>query len=360
MKIIIVLCVTMLCIESRIRRGNDDPFSSEEYYKKLASQKLELLKNEIYSNTQNQGFYDIFTSLKLLFQSNMPTFSHIGDGLPPGRKKLTHSEGVAATCEIEFFKDSNKYTGLFSEVKLKNAIIRFSTAKNYSTWLWKKNAKNAYDNFVPGVAIKVLIDGRHSINTQCMSCSMGQTSYNFFKETFTTSFDIGENESFVINKLGERFSEVSKYVTSIGFKEWSQYKSDGSQVKGEISYPFRLDFIANEDVKKMFKDDYSEANDFKTILKSLEPGTPIFTIFAIDKPGCAPVKIGSITLSSTPTTSKFGDRNLFFRHSKVEDDDVNSHSNFGKYRDSFETTRIGKENPQGIYKCPFLSNKKFK
>ena len=56
---------------------------------------------------------------------------------------------------------------------------------------------------------------------------------------------------------------------------------------------------------------------------SIPTGTTLYKVFALDKPlelGGTELEIAELVLSSPPTTSRWGDQHLFFRHQTMQDD----------------------------------------
>lgn len=149
--------------------------------------------------------------------------------------------------------------------------------------------------------------------------TMGQKSWNFFKNTFTNNFKVNENPDIMNILLAQKFCLVTNSITAVGLKGISSYNEDG-KAENNIVFPFRLEFIPNPDLKLLFSDNFTL--DYKDILMNIQPGTLIYTVYAIDEPGCEPEKIGEIITKSEFTTSRFSDEHLFFRHGLVDEDDL--------------------------------------
>jgi hypothetical protein len=79
------------------------------------------------------------------------SFTQASDEMPKNREKLIHTYGSAAKVELKIFPNST-YTGIFKTGGV--GIARLSVAKQDKT------------NFIPGMALKVLIDGQRSQNFQ--------------------------------------------------------------------------------------------------------------------------------------------------------------------------------------------------
>ena len=108
---------------------------------------------------------------KLFLKSYLlPAFNHTSDELPEGRKRLIHEFGSVA--KVKWIpSDHSPFTGLFSTGGL--GLIRVSLA-------------TLGDPYIPGLALKILIDGAPSVNFHVMYSLDGQGSNrNFFFNTFS-------------------------------------------------------------------------------------------------------------------------------------------------------------------------------
>lgn len=338
-QIIVLLCLASIAVSEHY-------FNSQSYINLTAEEKYKLLLNEILKDQTPQGYFSGFTNAGLLLQDNWPTMTWLGDVLPEGRKKLIHSEGVIAGCEINF-KNSG-YSGVFSE-NLKYNFIRFSAASAYDTS--KSTAEGAFNNFTPGIALKVLESHRPSVNLVAMYDTTFQGSWSPFEHVFSNMFDVYEKTPFAKQLVARAFSKITNNISSVGLKEWAQYTSDGNRVpEKKVKYPFRLFFKPTKVVIELFKKQFTQ--DYKTILKTIKPGTVIYEIEAEEYPGCQTKKIGEIVLRMLFTTSHFADRLMFFRHLLVDDDDMGEHINNKKFRDYYGFFGLSKkEDSRG--KCPF-------
>lgn len=342
-KAIVLLCVCAFATSENF-------FNSASYLSKSAKDKHKLLVDEINKNPTPQGYFSGLQNVAVLVQDNWPTMNWVGDALPEGRKKLIHSEGVVAPCEVHFNIDSG-YSGLFKE-NLPYSIIRPSAASAYD--VTKSSKEGAFNNFTPGFALKVLVDGRHSENLVAMYDTTFQGSWDFFEHTFSNSFDVYEDTPFAKNLVARSFSKITNYISSVGLREWAEYNSDGTAVpKSQVKFPFRLFFEPSKDVKGLFKPYYT--SDYKTILKSIPKGTIIYVIKAQEAPGCEIKEIGYIKLSEALTTSEFGDRVLFFRHLLIDLDNEGERKSHKDYRDYYGFFGLSKKK-DAKGKCPFFSS----
>ena len=82
---------------------------------------------------------------------------------------------------------------------------------------------------------------------------------------------------------------------------------------------------------------------------SIPSETVLYKVFALDKPvelGGSETEIAELVLTSSPTTTRWGDQHLFFRHQTVEDD-TSMNPAWSQYLDKWEKP--------AIQTCPSLS-----
>ena len=82
---------------------------------------------------------------------------------------------------------------------------------------------------------------------------------------------------------------------------------------------------------------------------TIPSGTILYRVLAQDRPlelGGSETEIAELVLTSPPTTSKWGDQHLFFRHQTMEDD-ISLQPSWSQYLDQWEYL--------GVQTCPSLS-----
>lgn len=340
---LMIMAVSSRNIEQTYRDGGY--FSSKAYLRKTANEKMVELWNAINEDHSVHGFYSALKVAKILLECLEPTFEHLGDDFPEGREKLIHTKGVISKCDFKIYdNDNNKYTGFLKEGST-NCLIRLSAASAYKTD--NGSPDGAHDNFVPGMAIKILVDGEPSVNFVAMHSTSGQRSWNFFEHPFTNSFQIDPDSSLQKVLLARRFRKITSWISSVGISEFAIYKESG-KINGRPNYPFRLELIPTSEVKDLSKKYYTE--DFVTILKRIPVGTTIWKLAAYDKPDCEPTIFGEVINTTEFVTSLFSDIKLFFRHQLVDEDDKenkriydassfrDSYGFFGLYEGTAQTT----------------------
>ena len=176
----------------------------------------------------------------------------------------------------------------------------------------------------------------------------------YFKNNFTNNFRVNFHQDPVNKKISEAFAKVTTWLSGVGLKGISSYHENRDQVSSP-EYPFRLNFVPNPELSSIFKDEFTE--DYKDIIvKNLPSGTLLYEVFAVDEPLCEGVKIGELVSNSEFTTSTFGDKNLFFRHALLDEDDFDKPKRM-EARDFFtpELGQVDGTEPRfaPTKKCPF-------
>ena len=163
-----------------------------------AKSKQEILWNNSTSTlysvlpTGNPGVIESLSLLSSKFL--LPSFTHVSDEIPRGRKKLLHTYGSVA--KVRWVPVGNhSYTGLFDSGAV--GIARLSLARQGG-------------NFIPGMGLKLLIDGRPSANLHVMNRLDGQgENKNFFEHTFTNDLP---KPNFALELLAVAFDEAVNYL----------------------------------------------------------------------------------------------------------------------------------------------------
>ena len=211
--------------------------------------------------------------------------------------------GAVAQVEWEDLGDHN-YTGLFTGAQY--GIVRLSLAKE----------PDEDDlNIVPGMGLKFLRDGMDSANLVAMHSLDGQESWNFFKHDFSNHIGSGSISNLPI-KL--KFAKYAMHIQQVGLSDWSTHDQDGTPANDTI-FPYRLRFQPTGNIT--FSDKYTHPHTEDLV--SIQNGTTLYEIFALDKPfemGGVEMQIGNLVTVSEMVTSRWGDKKLFFRHQDMLED----------------------------------------
>ena len=309
-RITMVITIVIALIMTSTIRSEDNDFSSAKYQALSAKAKQDKLWGKIVENTTSYGWFSAISAARIFLESMKPTFDYYSDSMPSGRNKYIHSVGRVA--KVKFIPSSTKYSGIFKGNNF--GIIRLSCAKEPNEK--QTSAQQALDNFTPGFGLKFLRDGMPSANLVAMFSVNGQNSWNFFKNDFTNHIPLPEGTALKI--LGKKFSEATPYIGTLGTKTLGEYDSTGNK-ENSLNIPFKLVFKPTATLKNMFPDEFKY--DFLTQLGMVKSDTILYEVHAIEDPKIGKLeKIGELITTSDFTTSRFGDKDLFFQHSYFEDD----------------------------------------
>ena len=243
----------------------------------------------------------------LLLTALTTKMDRLEDEAPSLWRKAIHAHGSVA--KIRFIPVNNSpYTGLFKGADY--GVIRASVTGNPSN-----------RGFAPGLAIKLLANGQPSGNFSALVSLSGQgQNYNFFAKEFSNIVP-------VVNELGPRvtnliFRRVTKHPTRIDLQHLGAVTQQGMQEEYPHT-PTQVFLVPNPDLK------FAESpHDFRDDLASIDSGTHLFSIFAVnplelgeDAIGTASYRqqaqsIGYLETTSAFVTSFYGDSQLFFRHQR--------------------------------------------
>ncbi|MFM7371963.1 MAG: hypothetical protein ACKO2Z_30075 [Sphaerospermopsis kisseleviana] len=231
------------------------------------------------------------------------------DEAPPKWKKAIHAHGSVAKIKIVSTGDS-PFTGLFKGVN--HGFLRVSVT-----------ADPADRGVAPGLAIKLLVDGKSSGNFSALVSLTGQgKNYNLLSNEFSNIVPVvNEFGPILINLI---FSRVTRYPTKLYLEDMSEVDQHGQTVSNP-HYPSQLFLVPNRELK------FSEApHDFRKDFTTISSDTQLFSIYAVDpkkidgklmgKPEYRQKAqlIGHITTTSEFVSSFYGDSQLFFRHQRFK------------------------------------------
>lgn len=275
----------------------------------LATNKLSLIWQKIeasrYTNLPEITGSSMAGGLNLLKPKFLSTtFNHAGDELPEGREKHIHKWGTSILVNwVPFPKHT--YSGLFAEGS-SNVLLRFSYAKPPQN-----------DHSIPGMAIKVFIDNKPSVNLMAMNGLNEQQGLNIFENPFTNalpaprwslqSFLLSHSFASTLKMLGDKGSPLV-----LKTEHFASVKNNGSKVE-HVHAPYKLIFKPTASAKALME---NKTDDFRTVLAGQGKGLELYEIFAIDQErgGDHLDYIGSLFGASDFVASEYGDSKLFFQH----------------------------------------------
>lgn len=241
--------------------------------------------------------------------------NRVSDVAPEDYSKPIHAHG--AMSKISFNSTGeHPYTGLFQGAE--SGLLRLSVTGDPHG-----------EEFTPGLALKLFVDGQPSQNISALYTLTGQDENHDFFANELSNYALPEKDS-----LGSiiLFSLVSKKPTLVVADAIAGVNQDGSAVSSPKA-PTQIFFVPSDEVSALFE---SAPHDFRLDLLSLEQGTKLYDVYATDMeienailPGKreelakerrdSAIKIGELTMTSEFTVSEFGDGGIFFKHQRYED-----------------------------------------
>ena len=242
------------------------------------------------------GWTDLL-GLARSFFSLGTSFDHISDQMPVNRVKFIHPFGAVATVSFEADQDS-PYTGLFQETSV-CGLARLSLAGD--------PRKIGY---TPGMAIKLFVDGKPSVNLHVMQSLNGQgTDQNFFANDFSNR--IPRPTGFTLKLLEAYFATTKRTPTQLPVDHLARVAQDGSEVR-DPRVPYQLIFspAGGHGI------DSATPRDFREELAQIPEDAVLYEVWARSAEGAEPRHLGRLVTSSRFVASRWGDEGLFFRHQR--------------------------------------------
>ncbi|MCO5172127.1 MAG: hypothetical protein M9894_37990 [Planctomycetes bacterium] len=216
------------------------------------------------------------------------TFSTASD-VRPARTKIFHPFGSVARVVYEPVGD-HPYTGLFASGA--PGIARLSLATDEKS-------------FIPGIALKLFVQGRPSVNVHAIPSFDAQEGRDFFLRAPTNV--IPEPSALPIKLFARLASRIADPLRrSVG--HLAAVDLAGATVRepvapGQVHFrPAQVRFPAGG------------RDDFRTQLATIPEGTVIYAVHAVTKEG--EVHVGNVRTTSRFVASDWGDRVLHFLHAR--------------------------------------------
>lgn len=224
------------------------------------------------------------------------SFNRVSDELPKHRERLIHPNGAVA--KVEWVPDAGvKMSGVFQTGAM--GLARLSLAGN----------PHVSRSYIPGMGLKLFIDGKPSVNLQVMHNLTGQgKNQNFFKEDFS---NIIPDPPFFMWLFALAFATVKNPPTMLSVNHLCSIRRDGTTVaENEISPVYQIILKPNHEL-----DIHPETqNDFRTELVAIKKDSVLYTIYIRQTRNEGLQKIGTLVSRSAFVCSAYGDEKLFFQH----------------------------------------------
>jgi hypothetical protein len=311
----VLLLLSLVALASAYAPSHTGP----NWQTQSAAVKGTTLLNQCAANRTPYGWYSTVRIAELFVEDMNTSFDFAGDDMPAQlagleqRPKVIHSVGLMADAQYVSVGNHN-YTGIFKGCD--KVLLRLSVAKKPET---------KPPGVAPGIALKFIRDGVPSANVFAMYSLEGQTSFNLFEHDLTNHVPMlnPKTAPLALRLLQKAFEKASKWPTFLGSKPMAQYDQAGTYFNDDkVNYPFRLVF---HPVTAVHQTGMSSApsNDDQYFVKALQDKFfgPLYTVYAQDSPDSDQlVLIGQLNQRTAFTGSQYGDKDLFFQHSRFEDD----------------------------------------
>ncbi len=224
------------------------------------------------------------------------SFNLISDELPKNRERLIHPNGAVA--KVEWVADAGvNASGIFQTGAV--GLVRLSLAGN----------PHATRSYIPGMGLKLFIDGHPSVNLQVMHSLMGQgKNQNFFKENFS---NVIPDPPFFLWLFALAFSTAKNPPTVLSVDHLSCIQKDGTIVEPEKIVPvYQIVMKPNHALDI----DPETPHDFREELGKIEENSVLYTLYIRQTQKSDLLKIGTLISRSRFISSAYGDDRLFFQH----------------------------------------------
>ena len=252
----------------------------------------------------------IFDLLKLITGSfSVKALTSEGDELEEGRRKLIHAFGAEARLRLVIRPGAaGGYTGIFRS-GAECVIGRFSLAN-----------KPAADTSIPGLALKIFIDGdQPSVNLQLMHSIDGQAGHNFFAQDFSNFLPpaIALPKRLLTNgfeRSAVQFGAKDPNPGRLTLEHVAGTLPEGTRVPAPQT-PYRLLFKPTAQARALMQGASAE-DDFRLKLARLPVGQAVYDIYTLAEgdPAENAKLLGQLVLAAPVVSSHYGDEKLYFRH----------------------------------------------
>ncbi len=253
------------------------------------------------------GFLDLLNLISGHFALKALTTQ--GDELEAGRSKLIHAFGAEARLRLVINPAAaDSYTGIFHS-GAPCVIGRFSLA-----------TKPAQDTSIPGLALKIFIDGdQPSVNLLLMHSIDEQTGHNYFAQTFSNI--LLAPRAFAKRMLTSGFERSAVQFGAkdpnpgrLTLENLASIQVNGRRIANPHT-PYQIFFRPTAPARALMQG-ASAADDFRLKLAGLPVGQAVYEIYTLaegDSPGNASV-LGQLVLTAPVVSSRYGDETLYFQH----------------------------------------------
>jgi len=304
-------CQSAITVPSTVAAGPTEPaLSACQKADSMWNDKILVSRYATLPALTSPGLRDLLTLITGDF--SVKALSTPGDELEAGRSKLIHSFGSEARLRLVINDGAGAgYSGIFRS-GAPCMIGRFSLA-----------ARPDADSSIPGLALKIFIDGAHpSVNLLLMHSIDGEAGHNYFDHSFSNILPPPQ--------------ALSKRLLANGFKRSAQQfgardpnpgrltleNVAGTLTNGKreqsVKAPYQILFEPTPQARALMRDD-SATDDFRVRLAKLKVGQALYAVVAREEGAAAAqdTHLGQLVLTSAVVSSHYGDEQLYFQHNMV-------------------------------------------
>ena len=294
-------------------------------------------------DTVGQFFDNIGTIPFFLSDMNL-SFDHEGDLMPPNRLKIVHPTGTHALFKF-VSKGNHDYTGSLRGTDY--GILRISEVANPRKGD-KPGTSAAFKFYRDGVAAGDMVTV-HNFNGH-------KQTYNFLRKDidYNTHVDLTDNDC--LNKtIHAKFAQSTDHIGNMSVKALSDYDQYGNRELNP-KWPFNMRYVPTDPCKS--PDEWHGTYIEEETSGCIPPGTLLFEVMALDEPealGGVEKHIGDLITTSPVVSSLWGDTQLFFRHTRFEED-IAERPHWKDHVETFPTGKFHEILPLPLEtsgKCPF-------
>jgi hypothetical protein len=282
----------------------------ENYQSLTATEKQALLWRNIEATAYRDGALPQYASLSFYLHAVTnglmsvdylrQTFLVASDELPSGRTKIIHTYGTVACVEL-VPRPGHPFTGVLCTGA--RGVARLSLAF-------------PGDVFCPGIGLKLLIDGRPSVNIVAMPSLLGQgRDENVFARAYVNPAPT-ETTGIAEAVLKHTFTETATSFHAevmrwnhMPLDDWASQESNGTQVAEPcVPWGITLEPVPGAQTSS------TPGPDYRVKLRAIAPGTVIFKVMMRTEADAPPLHVADLVTRSPFVASRWGDEGLYFQH----------------------------------------------
>lgn len=284
----------------------------EDFEAKTAEQKLEHVWAKVTSDiAPTPRYYQKLELAQQFMLSVHTTFDNWMPEMPEGRKKIIHT--IGSVCKVNLKITDSPYTGLLA-VGTHQGFVRMGSAGGHDS------------SFTPGVAFKFPRSGVPDGNFVSMTKLGGGMGWNFFAGNMSNH--IANSMSPLQFLGGRKFAQATLCSNMVGLSDMAKFGQCGKKEPSPKA-PYKVFLMPQVSTTDTPQNPDSLASQFS----SFKAGTTLFKVYGCDTPtdteelgplnldNCGGATLmGTLDLASKCVSSGWGDKHMFFRHTRIEED----------------------------------------